>query len=131
MRTAPDVRGATNHRAGPDGVPLATYQQALDYLFARTTGGFKFGLERTRALLEALGNPHVRFPSLHIAGTNGKGSSVATMDALLRAKGMRVGRYTSPHLVDFRELADRLTTYRPFEQDALARRDACRAEAVR
>ena len=80
-----------------------TYGEALEYLFARTTGGVKFGLERTYALLEALGNPHRRFPSLHIAGTNGKGSSVATADALLRGRGLRVARYTSPHLVDFRE----------------------------
>lgn len=103
MTPVPDPSGATDRRAGPDGAALRTYQQALDYLFARTTGGFKFGLERTRALLEALGNPQSRFRSIHVAGTNGKGSSVATMDALLRAKGMRVGRYTSPHLVDFRE----------------------------
>lgn len=79
------------------------YAQALEYLFARTTGPFKFGLERTIALLEALGNPQKTFPSLHVAGTNGKGSSVATAEALLRSKGMRVGTYTSPHLVDFRE----------------------------
>ena len=79
------------------------YQQALDYLFARTNGPFKFGLERTIALLRELGDPHRSFPSLHIAGTNGKGSSVATAEALLRAKGLRVGTYTSPHLVDFRE----------------------------
>lgn len=84
-------------------VPLTGYGAALDYLFARTTGSFRFGLERTRALLAALGDPHLRYPVLHIAGTNGKGSSVATADALLRAKGLRVGRYTSPHLVDFRE----------------------------
>jgi dihydrofolate synthase/folylpolyglutamate synthase len=58
---------------------------ALDYLFARTTGGFKFGLERTEALLARLGNPERRYPSLHVAGTNGKGSSVATMAALLAA----------------------------------------------
>ena len=76
---------------------------ALAYLFARTTGGFKFGLERTRALLQALGEPHGRFRSLHVAGTNGKGSSVATAEALLAGKGLRVGKYTSPHLVDFRE----------------------------
>lgn len=84
-------------------VSLATYQDALDYLFARTTGGFKFGLERTVALLEHLGNPHRAYPTLHVAGTNGKGSSVATMAALLEAKGQRVATYTSPHLVDFRE----------------------------
>lgn len=82
---------------------LATYHDALDYLFARTTGGFKFGLERTEALLAHLGNPERRYPSFHIAGTNGKGSSVATISALLAAKGMRVATYTSPHLVDFRE----------------------------
>jgi dihydrofolate synthase/folylpolyglutamate synthase len=82
---------------------LAGYREALDYLFARTTGGFKFGLERTRELLARLGNPEVRYPSLHVAGTNGKGSSVATMAAVLAAKGLRVATYTSPHLVDFRE----------------------------
>jgi dihydrofolate synthase / folylpolyglutamate synthase len=84
-------------------VSLTGYEDALAYLFARTTGGFRFGLERTAALLEALGNPHRAWPALHIAGTNGKGSSVATADALLRGKGLRTGKYTSPHLVDFRE----------------------------
>lgn len=82
---------------------LANYRDALDYLFARTTGGFKFGLDRTTALLAHLGNPHRAYPSLHVAGTNGKGSSVATMAALLTARGLRVATYTSPHLVDFRE----------------------------
>jgi dihydrofolate synthase / folylpolyglutamate synthase len=82
---------------------LSDYQAALDYLFARTTGAFKFGLERTRALLKEMGDPHLAIPVLHIAGTNGKGSSVATADAILAAKGLRVARYTSPHLVDFRE----------------------------
>ena len=81
----------------------AGYRNALDYLFARTTGGYKFGLERTIELLARLGNPHRAYPSLHIAGTNGKGSSVATIAALLVAKGLRVATYTSPHLVDFRE----------------------------
>ncbi|MEO7084150.1 MAG: folylpolyglutamate synthase/dihydrofolate synthase family protein [Gemmatimonadaceae bacterium] len=80
-----------------------TFKDALDALFARTTGGFKFGLERTFALLDRLGNPHRAYPSIHIAGTNGKGSSVATMSALLAAKGHKVATYTSPHLVDFRE----------------------------
>jgi len=84
-------------------IALNDYRAALDYLFARTTGTFKFGLERTRALLAELGDPHLSYPVLHIAGTNGKGSSVATAEALLRAKGLKVARYTSPHLVDFRE----------------------------
>jgi dihydrofolate synthase/folylpolyglutamate synthase len=82
---------------------LTRYPSALQYLFARTTGTWKFGLERTRALLTELGDPHLAFPVIHIAGTNGKGSSVATAEALLRARGLRVARYTSPHLVDFRE----------------------------
>jgi dihydrofolate synthase / folylpolyglutamate synthase len=84
-------------------VALSDYRAALDYLFARTTGAFKFGLDRTRALLSEMGIAHLAVPTLHIAGTNGKGSSVATADALLCAKGLRVARYTSPHLVDFRE----------------------------
>ena len=84
-------------------VALTGYLESLDYLFARTTGAFKFGLERTRALLAELGDPQLQYPVLHIAGTNGKGSSVATAEALLRARGLRVAKYTSPHLVDFRE----------------------------
>ena len=85
------------------GVALSRYPAALDYLFARTTGAFKFGLERTHAFLAELGDPHRRYPVIHVAGTNGKGSAVATAEALLRSRGLRVGRYTSPHLVDFRE----------------------------
>jgi len=84
-------------------VTLTSYAGALEYLFARVTGGWKLGLDTTRALAHAMGDPHERFPTFHVAGTNGKGSAVATLDALLRARGLRVGRYTSPHLVDFRE----------------------------
>jgi len=54
-------------------------------------------------LLADLGNPHQSYPVFHVAGTNGKGSTVATLDALLRGSGLTVGRYTSPHLVDFSE----------------------------
>lgn len=82
---------------------LSRYHTALDYLFERTTGGSRFGLERTTALLTALGNPHLALRTFHVAGTNGKGSVCATLEALLRHRGLRVGRYTSPHLVDFRE----------------------------
>lgn len=84
-------------------VRAGALESALAFLFARTTGGFKFGLERTFALLDALGNPHRAYPVIHVAGTNGKGSSLAIAEALLRSRGMRVGKYTSPHLVDFRE----------------------------
>lgn len=92
------------------GVHVRALEEALNFLFARTTGGFKFGLERTYALLDAVGNPHRAYPVIHVAGTNGKGSSLATAEALLLARGLRVGKYTSPHLVDFREriLVDRV-----------------------
>jgi dihydrofolate synthase / folylpolyglutamate synthase len=85
------------------GLALTRYGDALEFLFARTTGKTKFGLERTRELLHALGDPHERFRTLHVGGTNGKGSVCATLEAMLRAQGLRVGKYTSPHLVDFRE----------------------------
>jgi dihydrofolate synthase/folylpolyglutamate synthase len=84
-------------------IALTSSRAALDALFARTTGGTKFGLDRTYALLASVGDPQLRFPAFHVGGTNGKGSVVATLDALLRARGLRVGRYTSPHLIDFRE----------------------------
>ncbi len=58
----------------------------------------KFGLANIAALSEALGNPHLRVPCVHIAGTNGKGSTAAMLDSILRASGIRSGLYTSPHL---------------------------------
>jgi dihydrofolate synthase/folylpolyglutamate synthase len=82
---------------------LKSYRAALDDLFARTGSTSKFGLERTLAFLELLGNPHQKIKTLHVAGTNGKGSVVATLYALLRSKNLSVGRYMSPHLIDFRE----------------------------
>ena len=99
------------------GIALTDYRAALDYLFARTTGESRLGLERTTALLRELGEPHRRFASLHIAGTNGKGSVAATLDALLRRPGRAVARYTSPHLVDFRERM--LVDGRPVEAGAI------------
>ena len=82
---------------------LTTYGEAIQALFARTTGGIKPGLERTEALLAKLGSPHRKLAAIHVAGTNGKGSVVASCEALLRARNFTVGRYTSPHLIDFRE----------------------------
>lgn len=82
---------------------LTSYKAAVDALFARTGSTAKFGLERTSRFLEILDDPHTRFESFHVAGTNGKGSVVITLYELLRSKGLRVGRYMSPHLVDFRE----------------------------
>ncbi|HWB43169.1 MAG TPA: folylpolyglutamate synthase/dihydrofolate synthase family protein [Gemmatimonadales bacterium] len=82
-------------------MPL-TYDQALDFLFPRTTT-IKFGLATTRALLQSLGNPHEVVPAIHVGGTNGKGSVCTLLAAALRETGRRVGLYTSPHLVSFRE----------------------------
>jgi dihydrofolate synthase / folylpolyglutamate synthase len=82
---------------------LKPYGEAIQALFARTTGSIKPGLERTEALLAKLGSPQRKLSAIHVAGTNGKGSVVAACEALLRARGLVVGRYTSPHLVDFRE----------------------------
>jgi dihydrofolate synthase/folylpolyglutamate synthase len=79
-----------------------TYQEALDYLFPRTTE-IKFGLETTRRLLAAAGEPHRRFETIHVAGTNGKGSVATLIAHTLQAAGWRVGLYTSPHLTSFRE----------------------------
>ena len=82
-------------------MPLS-YEEALAFLFPRTTT-IKFGLATTRALLQAVGNPQDVFPTIHIGGTNGKGSVSTLCAAALRAQGLRVGLYTSPHLVSFRE----------------------------
>jgi dihydrofolate synthase / folylpolyglutamate synthase len=79
-----------------------TYAEALEFLFPRTTT-IKFGLTTTRALLKSLGNPHEVMPSVHIGGTNGKGSVSVLVAAALREAGWRVGLYTSPHLISFRE----------------------------
>ncbi len=79
------------------------YKEALDFILAREHFGIKLGLHNITAFLEASGRPHDRFPSVHIAGTNGKGSTAAAIDAIMRKAGYRVGMFTSPHLVDFRE----------------------------
>jgi dihydrofolate synthase / folylpolyglutamate synthase len=76
---------------------------SVAYLTSRVQLGVKFGLETMRALIEELGHPERAFASLLVAGTNGKGSVVAYADAVLRAAGLRVGRYTSPHLVRVNE----------------------------
>lgn len=86
------------------------YQEAEKYLLERlpmfqNVGGiaFKAGLERITTLCEALGNPQKKFKSIHIAGTNGKGSSSHYLAAILQAEGYRVGLTTSPHLKSFTE----------------------------
>jgi dihydrofolate synthase/folylpolyglutamate synthase len=78
------------------------YDEALAFLFPRTTT-IKFGLGTTRLLLEAVGSPHTVMPAVHIGGTNGKGSVSTLVATALQEAGWRVGLYTSPHLVSFRE----------------------------
>jgi len=79
------------------------YPSAVQYLFGLQKHGIKLGLETMHSLLRAIGNPESRLRVLHIGGTNGKGSTAAMVAAILQASGMRVGLYTSPHLVEFRE----------------------------
>jgi dihydrofolate synthase / folylpolyglutamate synthase len=83
-------------------MPLAS-GDPLDYLFGLEQFGIKFGLDNITALVEALGRPDRAFRSVHVAGTNAKGSVTAMVDHGLRAAGHRTGRYTSPHLVDLSE----------------------------
>jgi dihydrofolate synthase/folylpolyglutamate synthase len=76
---------------------------ALGWLDSLQGSGIRPGLERMRTLLRALGAPHKKYPSIIVAGTNGKGSTSATLASILDAAGYRTGFYTSPHLVDLRE----------------------------
>jgi len=80
-----------------------SYRESLAWLYGTQTFGFKLGLENARRLMAAAGDPQERLKFLHVAGTNGKGSTCAMLDAVLRETGARVALYTSPHLVDFRE----------------------------
>ena len=80
-----------------------SYQTTIEYLFGLQKHGIKFGLSNSIQLMGLMGDPHRRFRSAHIAGTNGKGSTAAFLAGMLRAAGYRVGLYTSPHLVSFTE----------------------------
>ncbi|PZU97696.1 MAG: bifunctional folylpolyglutamate synthase/dihydrofolate synthase [Pseudanabaena sp.] len=79
------------------------YQSSEQYLASFDKFGIHLGLDRIKQLIDALGNPHQQIPVIHIAGTNGKGSVCAFLLSILKAAGYRVGRYTSPHLRDWRE----------------------------
>src|SRR4051812_1235299 len=91
---------------------ISTFSRAIKYLsslsdyerlrIVRYTSQ-NFDLERMRTLLKKLGNPHLQFKSVHVAGTKGKGSTCAMVAAMLQACGYKVGLYTSPHLIDVRE----------------------------
>lgn len=86
------------------------YEETLQFLYQATPafeqkGGtaYKPGLERMQGMSEAVGNPHTKFRSIHVAGTNGKGSVSSTLASVFIEAGLKVGLFTSPHLVSFRE----------------------------
>lgn len=89
---------------------MYTYTEAIDYLYSRLpmftrdgASAYKKDLDRTLALCDALGNPQNTYKTIHVGGTNGKGSSSHMLASILSAAGYKTGLYTSPHLVDFRE----------------------------
>jgi dihydrofolate synthase / folylpolyglutamate synthase len=86
-----------------EGKEKRDYRGSLDYLFGLQRFGIKLGLSNITALLKHLGNPHQDLKALHLAGSNGKGSTAAFLTSVLRQAGCRVGLYTSPHLIDFTE----------------------------
>lgn len=80
-----------------------SYKEALNSLYNLQKFGIKFGLSKTANILKAFGNPHRKMRFVHIAGTNGKGSAAAMVSSILARSGLKVGLYTSPHLVRFTE----------------------------
>jgi dihydrofolate synthase/folylpolyglutamate synthase len=80
-----------------------SYQKSTAYLFALQKFGIKLGLTNISNLLAILGNPHKEIPCIHVAGTNGKGSTSAVLSSILSKAGYKVGLYTSPHLTSFTE----------------------------
>lgn len=80
-----------------------TYEEALSYIHSVNWQGSKLGLERTQELLERLGNPEKKLKFIHIAGTNGKGSTAAMLASIMEKAGYRVGLYTSPFIDRFNE----------------------------
>lgn len=87
-----------------------TYQETLDYMFSQLPmfhrvgkSAYKANLDNTHILDEHFGHPHTKFKTIHVAGTNGKGSTSHMLASILQDAGLKVGLYTSPHLRDFRE----------------------------
>ncbi len=80
-----------------------SYRETLDYLYGLRHHGIKLGLENTQELISLTGNPQRAYHSIHVAGTNGKGSTVSMIASVLKAAGIRTGTFTSPHLVSFTE----------------------------
>ena len=123
----------------PPSQHFSDYASVAEYLYSLKAAGPKFGLDRMQGLAAALGHPERKYPVVHIAGTNGKGSVSALLEAIYRAAGWRTGLYTSPHLVrlgervqvdrrllteseimayvgELQPIADRLTAAQPSER---------------
>ena len=81
----------------------AGYQESINYLYGLQNFGIKFGLNSTENILARVGNPHRKFRCIHVAGTNGKGSTAVMLSSILQEHGYKTGLYTSPHLVRFTE----------------------------
>ena len=86
------------------------YKEAIDFLFTslpmyqrQGKAAYKSNLDNTQRLDKCLGHPHQNYPTIHVAGTNGKGSVSHMIASVLQSSGLKTGLYTSPHLLDFRE----------------------------
>ena len=90
-------------RGAPLSAPAWSERDAERYLLSLELFGMRFGLDRMRRLMTALGSPQERFGSVHVVGTNGKSSTTRMIAAILRRHGLRAGAYLSPHLVSFTE----------------------------
>lgn len=107
------------------------FEEAERYVLSRELFGMRFGLDRMRRLMTAMGNPQLRFDSIHVVGTNGKSSTTRMIAAIVRRHGLRSGAYLSPHLVSFAErirVDDEDLT--PAQFAAAVRRTAHAAELV-
>ena len=104
-------------RLAPDRLDRPFADPLVSRLFPPLATGVHWGLERTERALEAVGDPHLGYRTLHVGGTNGKGSVTSTIASVLQASGHRTGCYTSPHLCSFRERV--LVDGRPLSQETL------------
>jgi len=109
------------------------YRQSITYLFSLQRFGIKLGLKNIQTLLSLLDNPHKKLRCIHIAGTNGKGSTAAFLQSILRHSGYRAGLFTSPHLVNFTErirINDAEITRKCVAQLVRMIRDICRQNGL-
>ncbi len=103
MSVAPNPTHSLGRSVDSASRPFSDYAAVTAYLYAQKARGPKFGVERMRGLAAALGHPERSYPVIHVAGTNGKGSVSAMLDAIFQAAGWRTGLFTSPHLVQLGE----------------------------